>query len=73
VTTTSTNGHARRKASACKKLTSWPAGYDLSLNRFREVEHEELVHESPAAILASLHQIEMEIAEGIKQLEEMVG
>ena len=49
------------------------AGYDLSLNRFREVEHEEVAHESPAAILADLRRIEAEIAEGMARLEEMVG
>jgi type I restriction enzyme M protein len=48
------------------------AGYDLSLNRYREVEHEEVAHESPAAILADLRGIENEIAEGMKRLEEMV-
>lgn len=49
------------------------AGYDLSLNRYREVEHEEIEHESPTAILADLRRIEAEIAEGMKRLEEMVG
>ena len=49
------------------------AGYDLSLNRYREVEHEEVAHESPAAILADLRRIEAEIVEGMKRLEEMVG
>jgi type I restriction enzyme M protein len=49
------------------------AGYDLSLNRYKEVEHEDVAHESPAAILADLRRIEAEIAEGMKRLEEMVG
>jgi type I restriction enzyme M protein len=49
------------------------AGYDLSLNRYKEVEHEQVTHESPAAILADLRRIEAEIAEGMKRLEEMVG
>jgi type I restriction enzyme M protein len=49
------------------------AGYDLSLNRYREVEHEEVEHESPAAIIADLRRLEAEIAEGMKRLEEMVG
>jgi type I restriction enzyme M protein len=49
------------------------AGYDLSLNRYKEVQHEEIVHESPAEILADLRRIEAEIAEGMKRLEEMVG
>jgi type I restriction enzyme M protein len=48
------------------------AGYDLSLNRYKEVEHEEVEHESPAVILADLRRIEAEIGEGIKRLEEMV-
>jgi type I restriction enzyme M protein len=49
------------------------AEYDLSLNRYREVEHEEVAHESPTAILADLRRIEAEIAEGMKRLEEVVG
>jgi type I restriction enzyme M protein len=49
------------------------AGYDLSLNRYKEVEHEEVAHESPTAILADLRRIEAEIADGMKRLEEMMG
>jgi type I restriction enzyme M protein len=49
------------------------AAYDLSLNRYRQVEHEEISHENPAAILADLRRIEAEIAECTKRLEEMVG
>jgi type I restriction enzyme M protein len=48
------------------------AGYDLSLNRYKEVEHDEVEHESPVAILADLRQIEAEIAEGMKRLEGML-
>jgi type I restriction enzyme M protein len=48
-------------------------GYDLSLNRYKEAEHEEVAHESPAAILTDLRRIEAEIAEGMTRLEEMVG
>ena len=40
------------------------AGYDLSLNRYKEVVHEEVEHESPAEIIAELRRIEAEIAEG---------
>jgi type I restriction enzyme M protein len=49
------------------------AGYDLSLNRYKEVEHEVVAHESPAAILADLRRIEGEITEGMNRLEEMIG
>jgi type I restriction enzyme M protein len=48
------------------------AGYDLSLNRYREVEHEDVTHESPEAILADLRRIEVEVSDGMKRLAEMV-
>jgi type I restriction enzyme M protein len=44
-------------------------GYDLSLNRYQEVEQEEVAHERPTAILAELRRIEADIAEGMKRLE----
>lgn len=47
--------------------------YDLSLNRYKEIEHEQIVHESPAVIIAELKRLEAEIAQGLTQLEEMVG
>src|SRR4051812_7369588 len=49
------------------------AGYDLSLNRYQETEHEEVQHESPAKIIAELKALEAEIADGLQKLEEMVG
>ena len=49
------------------------ASYDLSLNRYREVEFEKIEHESPAVILADLRRIEAEIAEGLTRLAEMLG
>jgi type I restriction enzyme M protein len=48
------------------------ADYDLSLNRYREVEQEQVAHESPVAILADLQRIETKIVAGLKRLEEMV-
>lgn len=47
--------------------------YDLSLNRYKEIEHEEVTHQSPAEIIAELRVLEAEIAEGLKRLEEMLG
>ncbi len=47
--------------------------YDLSLNRYKQTVHEEVKHESPAAIIAALKKLEKEIAEGLAKLEEMVG
>jgi type I restriction enzyme M protein len=48
------------------------AGYDLALSRFREVEFEEITHETPAAILADLRRVEAEIVEATTRLEELV-
>jgi len=48
-------------------------GYDLSLNRYKEVVHEELEHRPPKEILAELAKIEEEIQQGMRELEEMLG
>ena len=48
-------------------------GYDLSFNRYKKVEREDIVHQTPAAILAELRRLEAELAAGMKRLEEMVG
>ncbi|MCZ8271319.1 MAG: class I SAM-dependent DNA methyltransferase [Beijerinckiaceae bacterium] len=46
--------------------------YDLSLNRYKQVEHAEVEHESPAAIIADLRKLEAEISEGLTKLEAML-
>jgi type I restriction enzyme M protein len=43
-------------------------GYDLSLNRYKEVEHEEVHHRAPAEILADLGALEREIADATAAL-----
>lgn len=47
--------------------------YDLSINRYKEVVHEEVAHKAPKEILAELRKLEKEIEEGMKELEGMVG
>jgi type I restriction enzyme M protein len=47
-------------------------GYDLSLNRYKEVVHEEVHHRPPKEILADLAKLEVEIQEGMKELEGML-
>lgn len=49
------------------------AGYDLSLNRYKEIEHEEIEHDPPADIIHELRAIEAEISEGLDKLKGMVG
>lgn len=48
-------------------------GYDLSLNRYKEVVHEEVDHLHPTEILAKLAELEVEIQAGLKELEELLG
>jgi type I restriction enzyme M protein len=47
-------------------------GYDLSLNRYKEVVQEAVAHRPPKAILADLRQLEKEIERGLKELEDML-
>ncbi|MGK2925257.1 MAG: HsdM family class I SAM-dependent methyltransferase, partial [Lysobacterales bacterium] len=47
-------------------------GYDLSLNRYKEVVHEAVEHRSPKEILADLGMLESEILRGMKELEGML-
>ena len=46
--------------------------YELSLNRYKEVEIEERVHDAPADIMRELRGLEMEISEGLSELEAML-
>lgn len=48
-------------------------GYDLSLNRYKEVVHEEVEHRSPQEILADLARLEDEIHQGMKELDGLLG
>ena len=47
-------------------------GYDLSLNRYKEVVYEEVQHVPPKQILAELAELEREIEQGMKELEAMM-
>ena len=47
-------------------------GYDLSINRYKEVVHEEVEHLPPKEILAKLAKLEEEIQAGMKALEGML-
>ncbi|HQR66223.1 MAG TPA: class I SAM-dependent DNA methyltransferase, partial [Thermoanaerobaculia bacterium] len=44
-------------------------GYDLSLNRYKEIVHEVVEHRSPKEILTEVAKLEDEIQRGIKELE----
>ena len=48
-------------------------GYNLSLNRYKEVVHEAVEYRPPKEILAELAKLEEEIQRGMKELEGMLG
>ena len=48
-------------------------GYDLSINRYKEVVHEAVEHLPPKEILAKLARLEEEIQAGMKALEGMLS
>jgi type I restriction enzyme M protein len=47
-------------------------GYDLSLNRYKEVIHDEVEHRNPSDIIADLERLEIEIQRGLSELKAMV-
>jgi type I restriction enzyme M protein len=47
-------------------------GYDLSLNRYKEVEHEHGQYEAPVDIIRELKGLETEIQRGLAELESMI-
>lgn len=47
--------------------------YDLSINRYKEIEYEAVEYDPPAVILERLAQLDAEIADGRKEIEGMLG
>ncbi|MDE0256857.1 MAG: class I SAM-dependent DNA methyltransferase [Gammaproteobacteria bacterium] len=48
-------------------------GYELSINRYKEVEYEAIEYDPPGMILERLAELEAEIAQGRVELEGMLG
>jgi len=48
-------------------------GYDLSINRYKEIVYEEVKHDLPHKILADLKALEVEIQKGIEELEGIIN
>lgn len=46
--------------------------YDLSINKYKEIEYEEVEYEAPGVILAKVKQLEYEITKGLEELERMI-
>ncbi|AUM94581.1 MULTISPECIES: class I SAM-dependent DNA methyltransferase [Clostridium] len=46
--------------------------YDLSINKYKEIEYEEVVYDEPKIILERVKKLEKEITEGIDELEKAI-
>lgn len=47
--------------------------YDLSLNRYKQIEQEVVTHDKPAVIIRELRTLENEIGKGLNELEALLG
>ncbi|MBQ1210108.1 MAG: N-6 DNA methylase, partial [Bacteroidales bacterium] len=47
-------------------------GYDLSINKYKKTEYKPVEYPSTTEILADLHELEMQIAAGLAELEGML-
>jgi type I restriction enzyme M protein len=64
---------ARTEQSFCvPKVDIAEAGYDLSINRYKEVVHETVDHRPPQEIIAQLKALETDIVLGLDELEAML-
>lgn len=48
-------------------------GYDLSINRYKEIEYEEVEHRDPRDIIADIEALDAEIAQGLADLKAMLS
>lgn len=46
--------------------------YDLSINKYKEIEYEEVVYDESKVILERVKKLEEEISHGLKELERMI-
>ena len=73
------NRHAERKRARTDQSFLVPKAeiasndYDLSINRYKEVEYEAVEYDPPMVIMERLAVLEEEIAKGRKELEELLG
>ncbi len=65
---------ARTEQSFCVPKAEIAAqGYDLSLNRYKELVHDAVEHRAPLDIIADIERLEGEIAAGLAELKAMLS
>lgn len=66
-------GRPRTTQSFCVPKSDIAAqGYDLSLNRYKEIQHEQIEHRRTREILGELRRLDGEILAGMTSLEELL-
>lgn len=48
-------------------------GYDLSLNRYKKIVHDEIEHRPPLEIIAEIEVLEDELVKGLVELKTMLS
>lgn len=46
--------------------------YDLSINKYKEVEYEQVQYDSPKTILSEIQTLETEVQQGLKEIERLI-
>ena len=66
---------ARTEQSFCVPKADIVAqgGYDLSLNRYKEIVHDDVEHRPPLEIIADIEKLEQEITQGLADLKKMLS
>ena len=63
---------APNSRSWCPKAEIAENGYDLSINKYKQVEYVPVEYPPTTEILADLHALEMQITQGLAELEGML-
>ena len=72
--TTTEQKRARTDQSFCvPKADIVAQGYDLSLNRYKEIVHDDVEHRPPLEIIADIEKLEKEITKGLADLKAMLS
>jgi type I restriction enzyme M protein len=69
---TNAGTHAVAQSFCVPRAEIAEQGYDLSLNRYKEAEHQQMEHQPPQAIMDDLDHLEKEIHDGLIELRGML-
>ena len=72
--TTTERDRERTEQSFCvPKADIVAQDYDLSLNRYKEIVHDDVEHRPPLEIIADIEKLEQEISQGLADLKKMLS